>query len=86
MRTNLRSGLDFGAGGGVYPTTQTPYPFGYNLPPPPTVNRLIDTCENITFPQLGWWWVKIVKSEGSSLAGSSDAYMKTWSSTVVCAR
>ena len=28
------------------------------------VNRLTDTCENITFPQLRWWTVNIKISRG----------------------
>ena len=26
---------------------------------PPPLNRMTDTCENITFPKLHWWVIKI---------------------------
>ena len=48
-------------GPGTPPGTRHPPGSG---PPPPPVNRITDTCKNITFPQLRLW--AVIKSESKA--------------------
>ena len=59
----MRTAHFCGWGGGVYYIPR--YTLPLDTPPPP--NRLIDTCENITFPQL--LLRVVINSKGSILPG-----------------